>query len=278
MNENGFGARLEAVREHFGLSVRKFAELLDVSRTTVYEWKNSDAATKKALGSVAAAFPSVNVQWLNTGQGKMLKGQRGNAARDSALGSLIEGRDTGAMVSHEYHHTRLVTIYEPTSVEVSAGAGGLIPLDEIASTEVNIPAFVLRRILDRTALPDALGAIVVRGDSMEPEVKHGDIVFFEQCDQIEDAGRYIIRLDGGISLKKVQRRGGHVYRIIPANPDYDHEDIQQQGDTWVSLDSGASVDFDVVGRFLGVLQPVDLDAPIRMLYSIIQKNGGLSGE
>jgi phage repressor protein C with HTH and peptisase S24 domain len=230
------------------------------------------------LGSVAAAFPSVDVQWLNTGHGEMLKKETENPSKVSSEESITKRRAPETLASYEYHRTRLVTIYEPTSVEVSAGDGGLIPLGEIASTDVDIPSFVLRRILDRTTLPDSLGAIVVRGDSMEPEVKHGDIVFFERCDQIEDAGRYIIRLDGGISLKKVQRRGGHVYRIIPANPDYDHEDIQQQGDTWVSLDSGASVDFDVVGRFLGVLQPVDLDAPMRMLYAIIKKNGGPSGE
>lgn len=271
-----FGERLERVREHFGFNIQNFASALDVSRTTIYEWREAESPTKRALGAIVAAFPSIDVHWLNTGEGEMLASERRANAEDvePRTGALDVAPSNHDTLTH-YHSVRSVTVYEPTGVEVSAGNGGLIPIDELAKTRVEIPSFILYRMLGTSTLPSTINAMVVRGKSMVPEVDDGDIILFEHCEEIVDAGRYIIQIDGGITLKKVQRRAGRVYRIIPANPDYDSEDIQQQGDTWVSLDSGANFTFGVVGRFLGVLKPHELDAPLKSVLVYLAKQGYL---
>jgi len=147
---------------------------------------------------------------------------------------------------------RVVTFYP---VRAGAGHNGEIAIDE-RGVEIKLQSLLLRQILG-SPLPEDIGCFILNGESMEPEVRDGSIVFFRPAEKIPDAGRYVIALNDELMLKYVQRRAGGIYRIKSAHQNYDPEDLQQKGEVFKSLDSGATVTFRLIGKYLQALHPSD---------------------
>jgi len=72
--------------------------------------------------------------------------------------------------------------------------------------------------------PEA-GAIRIKGDSMDPEVHDGDMVFFSQNYRIKNNDMVVVMVDAlGLALKRVQFMGARErpeqYALLSANPKY----------------------------------------------------------
>jgi len=84
----------------------------------------------------------------------------------------------------------------------------------------------------------------VQGDSMGQAYKKHSLIpvarFDNPAQDIATDDVYVIRLEGAIQIKRLQRLPGHRIRIISDNPAYPNEEI--------SLDDG--VDFEVIGQVL----------------------------
>lgn len=98
---------------------------------------------------------------------------------------------------------RKISLYD---LPVSAGTG--VYLTDTESVEINIP--------DNPDTSDADFALRIKGNSMEPKYRDGDVILIEECDALEYGELGVFILDGDGYFKKF---GGD--RLISLNPDYE---------------------------------------------------------
>ncbi len=109
---------------------------------------------------------------------------------------------TNAMKSAAGLSRRSIDLYD---LPVSAGPG--VYLFETQSTSINIP--------DNPETSVADFALRIKGNSMEPKYRDGDVLLVEECDSVEYGELGIFILDGDGYFKKY---GGD--RLISLNPEY----------------------------------------------------------
>ncbi len=109
---------------------------------------------------------------------------------------------TNAMKSAVGLSRRSISLYD---LPVSAGTG--VYLFETESTAINIP--------DNQETAEADFALRIKGNSMEPRYRDGDVLLVEECDSVEYGELGIFILDGDGYFKKF---GGD--RLISLNPEY----------------------------------------------------------
>lgn len=188
------------------------ARFLGISPATLSNWK---ARGSIDYDLVFSKCEQVDFDWLLTGKGDMRRRE------DIQL--------AGIEVSNEF---RLRT---DTEVDIQR-----IPLYEIDATAglVSLFADVNSRIpvsyLEIPDLPPCDGAVSVRGDSMYPLLKSGDIVLYKQLQDIDsifwgDMYLLSIDLDGEeyITVKYIQKseREGYV-KLVSQNPHHADKDIE----------------------------------------------------
>ncbi|MDM1546154.1 helix-turn-helix transcriptional regulator [Ignatzschineria indica] len=85
----------------------------------------------------------------------------------------------------------------------------------------------------------ALIVIGVKGDSMEGEINNGDIILINKEDNALLNGIYVIRIEGDLIVKRIQRLPGGIIKVISANSAYESFEI----DT-----NNPPLDFEAIGR------------------------------
>lgn len=92
--------------------------------------------------------------------------------------------------------------------------------------------------------PLSLSLITVVGDSMEPTLSDGDTVMICAAqDKPRDAALYVIRIDGDLLIKRLQRLPGQRIKVKSDNPAY--------GDYEIDLTS-LPPDFKIIGRVVWI--------------------------
>lgn len=119
--------------------------------------------------------------------------------RAAGNGAIIRGN---AMKNALGLSRRSIELYD---LPVSAGTG--VYLFDTASTSINIP--------DTQETAEADFALRIKGNSMEPKYRDGDVLLVEECDAVEYGELGIFMLDGDGYFKKY---GGD--RLISLNPEY----------------------------------------------------------
>ena len=130
-------------------------------------------------------------------------------------------------------------------------AGRLFPVPSDEPTADPYPAAELQRLIGFD--PRLLVTAVVVGDSIKNIVLPGTRVMYVPTPVIADHGLYVLDLDGARIIKFVQRLGGDVLALIPANDRYRTETFEPCSDadtpnTYRSDLSGRTATLDVVGR------------------------------
>lgn len=90
--------------------------------------------------------------------------------------------------------------------------------------------------------PKDLRLIHVEGDSMEPDLRSGDIILVDHTDTAaRREGVYVIRMDNALLVKALQRLPGGVIKVTSRNPAYDPFSVN-------AIDVESSDDFSIIGR------------------------------
>lgn len=131
-------------------------------------------------------------------------------------------------------------VYLPVyDVRAAAGGGELVENESV----VDVLAFKESWIRQELhASPADLRLINVVGDSMEPDLRAGDIILIDHADQAASReGIYVIRMDGALLVKQLQRLPGGIVRVISRNQVYEPFAVQSS-----SINAPGGV--DIIGR------------------------------
>lgn len=183
-----------------GESINKFASKCGFSESLVRKYlSGSIPGFDKAV--VMARAAGVRLEWL-AGEGRMHADESGTAIAGP------KGMDDYAFVP----------LYD---AQCSAGNGSWNEHSQIL-TYLSFTRYSLRK---QGLTPEQLSAIRIDGDSMEGVLDNGDTVLIDHTrTSIEGEGIYVLRLDGHLYAKRLQRNFDGV-RIISENKQYPPIDV-----------------------------------------------------
>lgn len=175
---------------------------------------------KKSVEKILSAYQDLNRVWLITGSGKMF----------NTPISVLKPETS------KHQEERKLENQDIPLYEITATAG----ITEIFSDTPADPEDLLRV----PNLPPVDGAVYVRGDSMSPLLKSGDIVIYKKISPAPDAilwGQiyllsYTIAGDAFTVVKYIKRSPieGHI-RLVSANDFYEPVDIPASSVTAIAL-------------------------------------------
>jgi len=128
--------------------------------------------------------------------------------------------------------------------DVNVSAGGGSQTDEGDVSDIQIPEEFVSMLGGEKALKD-IEAVNVTGDSMEPTFSYNDIVFINRSKtNIDRGGVFTIRTQGGLFIKRVQKRLDGKFDIISDNDIYTTQILQAN-------------ELEVIGRVVSRFGEVD---------------------
>ena len=208
------GQRIREIRKIKKISQKELANVLECEQPQISDYENDKyKPSYQALDVIRISY-NVNLDWLLSGEGKMFREE---------LKGYKEGRKSESQVKD--NHIEFI----PTTTETpDADCNELDVFGDISAGEPT-PIFdhePIRTIpIGKSLLPDAVNCICFRvnGQSMEPDILHGDYVIIKQTDILTNLdGKVIaVRDPNGITLKVLFRDPiKRKYLLMPINPQY----------------------------------------------------------
>lgn len=205
--------RLKIVRTSLGKEQKEVAELLGISYRS---WQDYEQGKSVPGGKVFEALvkQGFNANWLLTGDGEMKRG----AAAGYPLAEAYRHGDLAGELGEGFVH---VPRYE---VSASAGGGSVLHSEQI----VDHLAFRADWVRNALGIPvSSLVLINVTGDSMEPTLSEGDLILINKdTDGVGDNAVYVLRYDGKLVVKRIQRMHDGSVIIKSDNSIYGPETIK----------------------------------------------------
>ncbi|WP_199327761.1 helix-turn-helix transcriptional regulator [Dysgonomonas sp. HGC4] len=167
-----------------------------------------------------AYYPEVSIEWLITGKGDMLKNEpKEYTQKEEIINTLAESESNIKKYNFKSDYfninNQLIPLYE---IEAVAGLNTLFSnqIDQSPIDYISVPN-----------APKCDGALFVRGDSMYPIMKSGDIVCYKQIKDTQNNIRfgeiYLLYIDDGddeyLTIKYVQLsdRGKDYVKLVSQN-------------------------------------------------------------
>jgi len=190
------GKRIRAVAELYP-SLIKAAEMAGVDRNTLGRWM--EGMNEPPLPAIARLCEPVgaSVDWVALKRGELLP-------------VATEVREPHAGYAH-------IPLFD---IRARAGNQGSIVEDERILDALAFKEDWIRQEL--RVRPDDLRLIYVEGDSMEPVLHAGDIILVDHTDTAaRREGIYVLRMDGALLVKQLQRLPGGLLRVMSHNEAYE---------------------------------------------------------
>lgn len=201
--------RLSSYIRYKGMSNSQFCKAIGVSSAYISSMRQSISNDKTQ--SIALNFPDLNITWLLTGEGEMLKKNYENQ-KDRAM-LLSEP-------SVEYGH-RHRTARPYYAVDFFGG------FDLTYNEQKTIPDGVV----DIPAYSNADFWVNVTGKSMEPLISSGDLIALKRIDDWRNGIFFgevyaIVTTDDQRTIKRIRKsEDRNAIRLVPENKDYDAQDM-----------------------------------------------------
>lgn len=216
--------RLEYYIAHKGLSVRRFEILIGASNGYVSNIKlNITPAKQKQIQS---AFPDLNMSWVLTGEGEMLR----HAPSHNITGNNnIVGNNTG---------NNTIIANAQAQKDTDSHSKPIVP--KYLTSQPNTDVYKILNTDGHTMQLDSMTAIppynnfdfyyMVRQDAMKPLYKEGDVLALAHTERgsdiIQGASMIIDTNDFGFLLRRIYDRGDYYEcRIINENSSFETQKI-----------------------------------------------------
>ncbi len=189
--------RLKTIAQRNHLSIRAFEETCNLGRGNVSNMAQDGSIGSDKLAKIIDTFPDVNLQWLLTGKGSMLKD-------NDIPGEVVYNPNIGIPYYDVDFYGGFSEVYDDQTVNPTCNV--VIPGFKRASVWCN-----------------------VTGHSMEPKINHGDIIALRECtiQDVQFGEIYAVVLDS-IRTIKIIRRGSSPDTLlyVPINqPDYQEQEF-----------------------------------------------------
>lgn len=149
----------------------------------------------------------VDLVWLATGEGS-------KDIATSVASSVPRGEPSAPMAD--------LTMIERLDVEASAGNGALVDNEQA----LDFVAFQTRWLRRKGINPAAVRLLNIRGDSMEPTIRDGDIALVDtSINDIIDNAIYVLVVGNRLLIKRIHILMSGALRLISDNALYPHEDV-----------------------------------------------------
>ena len=159
----------------------------------------------------------VSVLWLAAGQGPKQETEMRALLRVSGNEDVIRAVDRERCDPSEF------VLLPRYNVRAAAGAGAVIESERIVDY-LAFKAEWVRRTLG--AAPRNLLLIEAWGDSMEPTVRHGDLLLIDTSEpRVRDNAIYALLIEGDLVVKRVQRKLDGALVVRSDNEAYPPEEI-----------------------------------------------------
>lgn len=191
--------------------IRAFARRADMSDSGLkrYLYEGTIPPIDRALNLARAG--GVTFDWLVFGIGDGANTPPSHASHDAS-----------PCVQSAYQADEFTTI-PGYAVFASAGHGANITDEPLAEPMAFRTDWLRREGFD----PAKMAVIRAKGDSMEPTINDGDVILLRlKNGEAPRDGLYVLRLDGGLFVKRLQFDLGGV-RIISDNPLYKSRDLSK---------------------------------------------------
>ncbi|HHV7522955.1 TPA: LexA family transcriptional regulator [Burkholderia orbicola] len=206
------------------------ARRIGVSNTTLQRWRNGEVDLSTSNLVRLADEAGASVEWLATGRGKW---KPVVAAEESTVSCHMD------TLGNPVDITEFVFIPR-YNVKAAAGHGSALADDKPPL------AMAFRRYWVENCLrvnPKDLAVIAVKGDSMEGVLSDRDVILVNQADNRPGAGLYVLRMDGELFVKRLQRLPGGRLEVSSANEAYRPFTIDL---------ASPPGDFEIIGRVVWV--------------------------
>lgn len=192
--------RIEQFIRNQGLSVRAFEKTIDASDGMIRRAINNNTDIQsKWISLIAEKYPHINIEWLVTGKGSMLKDE--NKITDLISYDLSVG----------------VPYYD---VDFTAG------FDAIFNNQTLLPAHnIVFKPFEEAQL-----WCNVTGDSMADKINSGDIIALKEIsvESILYGEIYAIVLDNVRTIKVLRKSSNpNKLRFVPINKEYDEQEFEK---------------------------------------------------
>lgn len=194
--------------ERKGVTPYEFYKESGVTRGILQQ---NNGISEDNIARFLAYAADVNIEWLLTGTGSMLKDDlNGIKTIDEADSSFMPTTSMSPSIGTPYYDVDFI--------------GGF---DEVFNSQVNMPATnIVIRGFEKASL-----WCNVTGHSMEPKINHGDIIALRQCtlNDIQYGEIYAVVLDTIRTIKILRRSPDpDKLRFIPINTeDYDEQEFDK---------------------------------------------------
>lgn len=218
--------RLEYYIAHKGLSVRKFEILIGASNGYVSNIKLNITPTKQK--QIQSAFPDLNMAWLLTGEGEMLR----HASSQNITGNnnIVGNSNTG--------NNTIINNTQPQKEDNTHHTKPIVP--KYLTSQPNTDVYKVLKADGHTMQLDSMTAIppynnfdfyyMVRQDAMKPLFKEGDVLALAHTERgsdiIQGASMIIDTNDFGFLLRRIYDRGDYYEcRIINEKSSFETQNI-----------------------------------------------------
>lgn len=214
--------RLVQIAEYMKMSIRAFESECNLQRGNISNMSETGAIGSDKMSKIFARFPDLNLEWLLTGDGVMFKSQN-SLDNQSSLEKVDDEQDTLGKQPVIYNfqsdyfniNKQIIPLYE---IEASAGLNLLFgnQSNQVPVDYISVPN-----------APKCDGAMFVRGDSMYPIMKSGDIICYKHISDLQNNLRfgeiYLLYINDGddeyltVKYLQVSERGSDYIKLVSQN-------------------------------------------------------------
>lgn len=185
------GDRMKSIRKQQGISADQLAESIGVSRSTIFRYEKGDIE-KMPIEVVANVASSLHVSLID------LMG----ISNDSISEKITE-------IVSKLNPDRQQNVYNYAENQLKEQNGKVVNLPLVGKSAANPTELTYGDVEiehdDFTDVPHGADtAIRIQGDSMEPLIHDGQIIFYHQQEEVENGEIAIVEIDGdGVTCKQI---------------------------------------------------------------------------